>query len=89
MSETASYYLYHEGNKYDRALLECADKCVESTRDGRVSEEDAELLLTKVTDRNIVTDIEIRTLNHIKKNYNLTLPALNLLNAFLAKHPDA
>ena len=45
-----SYYKEIDGKKYDRELLEAADKAIGGSGDGRISLDDAKNLLSKVKD---------------------------------------
>ena len=67
-----SYYKEIDGNKYDRALLEAADKVVEGTGDGRISKADAEVLLKAVKDGDNYTDIEKASVKYVRDNYKWT-----------------
>ena len=67
-----SYYKVIDGKKYDRELLEAADKAVAGRGDGRISLEDAKDLLNKVKDGNSYTDIEKDTMAYVRDNYKWT-----------------
>ncbi len=67
-----SYYKEIDGKKYDKALLEAAEKAVEGVNDGRISVEDAKILLENVKDGNTYSDIEKATIAYIRKNFKWT-----------------
>ncbi len=67
-----SYYKIIDGEKYDKELLEAADKAIEGKGDNRISVEDAKMLLEEVKDGNSYTDIEKATVKYIRDNYNWT-----------------
>ena len=67
-----SYYKEIDGKKYDRELLELADKLVAGAGDGRLSVDDARKLLEKVKDGNTYTDVEKDTVAYIRDNHNWT-----------------
>ncbi len=66
------YYKVIDGVKYDKELLEAADKAVEGQHDSMISKADAETLLEQVKDGNSYTDIEKATVAYIRENYNWT-----------------
>ena len=72
-----SYYKVIDGLKYDRKILNEADKRVEGVGDGRISKDDAEFLLPLFGDFGDVTIVEERTLSHLLKNYKWTTAAHN------------
>lgn len=67
-----SYYKIIDGKKYDAELIEAAEKAVAGRGDGRVSLDDAKLLLEKVKDGNSYTDIEKDTMAYIRDNFKWT-----------------
>lgn len=67
-----SYYKIIDGIRYDRTLLEAADRMTGGRGDGRISEEDAAKLLQQARDGNRITDIEKRTLQYIRNHYHWT-----------------
>ena len=67
-----SYYKEIDGKKYDKELLEAADKATEGKGDGRISNADAAILLEKVKDGNSYTDIEKATVHYIREHYKWT-----------------
>ncbi|MEM9073174.1 MAG: hypothetical protein AAGE52_32010 [Myxococcota bacterium] len=73
MSETdMGYYKEIDGKKYDGELIEAAEKAVAGRGDGRISMEDAEMLLAKVKDGNAYTDVEKDTVAFIRKTMKWT-----------------
>ena len=76
-----SFYKTIEGVRYIRSILNLADRFEHSG--GRVSEAECVQLLDVVAADGKVTDAERRTLNYIKKGYNLTSKADLLLEGFL------
>ena len=71
-SGPTSYYKVIDGVKYDREMLDFADKAVEGAGDGRISKADAEKLIELVKDGNNYTDVEKDTMKYIRDNYNWT-----------------
>ncbi|PIE78385.1 MAG: hypothetical protein CSA15_08075 [Candidatus Delongbacteria bacterium] len=67
-----SYYKEIDGKKYDKELLEAAEEAVKGTGDGRISMEDAKILLEKVKDGDSYTDIEKATIAYIRQNFKWT-----------------
>lgn len=67
-----SYYKEIDGKKYDAAVLEAADKLVEGAGDGRLSKDDAAILLEKVKDGDSYTDIEKATVKYVREHYTWT-----------------
>ena len=70
-----NYYRVIDGHKYDSELISLADRAVAGQRDGRISLEDAKLLLAGVKDANKYTDIEKATMHYIRDHYRFTPPA--------------
>lgn len=66
------YYTEIDGKKYDKELLDAAENAIKGTGDGRISMEDAKMLLQKVKDGNSYTDIEKDTVAYIRKNFKWT-----------------
>lgn len=69
---TKGYYEVVNGKKMDRALLEVAKESTEGKGDGRISLEDAKMLLAAVKDGNSYTDIEKDSVAYIRKTYSFT-----------------
>ena len=67
-----SYYKEIDGKKYDKSLLDAAEEAVKGSGDGRISLEDAKILLAEVKDGNSYTDIEKDTVSYIRRNLNWT-----------------
>ena len=67
-----SYYKTIDGKKYDGELIEAAEKAVAGRGDGRISMEDAQMLLEKVKDGDTYTDIEKDTIAYIRDNFKWT-----------------
>lgn len=70
--EASSYYIQIEGKKYDRKLVELAREAVEGAGDGRISREDAELLLEEAIDGDRYTKIEQDTVVYLRQNFKWT-----------------
>ena len=79
-----SYYKQINSVKYDRALLEYAESMTEGQGDGRISRQDAVDLIEQAKDGKGVTECELRTLEHILKNYTCTESATLLLSEALS-----
>ncbi len=73
MSE--SYYKTINGVKYDRGILEAADKAVSGQGDGRISIEDAKKMIEAVKDGNKYTETEKTTMAYVRDNYKFTKEA--------------
>ncbi|MEE8397002.1 MAG: LysM peptidoglycan-binding domain-containing protein [bacterium] len=67
-----NYYRVIDGHKYDREMIALADRAVAGRGDGRISLEDAKLLLAGVKDANKYTDIEKATMHFIRDHYRFT-----------------
>jgi hypothetical protein len=67
-----SYYRVIGGEKYDDELLKAAEEAVAGRGDGRISLEDAKVLLEKVMDGNSYTEIEKATVAYIRENFKWT-----------------
>lgn len=67
-----SYYKVIDGKKYDRGLLELAEKLTEGQGDGRLSKADADQLLEAVKDGDSYTDIEKDTVKYLRENFSWT-----------------
>lgn len=68
----ASYYKEIDGKKYDRELLELAEKLTAGAGDGRLSKADAGQLLDAVKDGDSYTDIEKDSVKYIRENFKWT-----------------
>lgn len=64
-----AYYVTINDKKMDKDLIEAAEEAVKGRGDGRISLEDAKILLEKVKDGNSYTDVEKDTMEHIRKTY--------------------
>ncbi|MEO0585370.1 MAG: hypothetical protein AAF135_24365 [Bacteroidota bacterium] len=71
----SSYYLYRDGQRYDRQLLELATELTEGRGDGRISTEDAHKILESARDGKGITPTEHLTLLYIQNTFHLTQPA--------------
>jgi hypothetical protein len=69
---TEDYYLEIDGTKYDRKMIEQADRAVAGAGDGRISLDDAKSLLALAKDANAYTDVEKNTMKHIRDSYQFT-----------------
>lgn len=67
-----SYYKEIDGKKYDGELLELAEKLVAGKGDGRISEDDARLMLKKVKDGDKYTDIEKASMEYVRTHFKWT-----------------
>lgn len=70
MSE--SYYKVIDGKKYDREMLEIADRATQGKGDGRISVDDAKKLIEAVKDGGRYTEVEKETMAYIRENYKFT-----------------
>mmetsp|Transcript_31851 Transcript_31851/g.69572 ORF Transcript_31851/g.69572 Transcript_31851/m.69572 type:complete len:176 (-) Transcript_31851:20-547(-) len=69
---SGGYYEVIDGKKMDREMLAVAKECTQGKGDGRISLEDAKLLLETVKDGNKYTDIEKESMAYIRKTYKFT-----------------
>jgi len=67
-----SYYREIDGKKYDKEILETAEKLIKGQGDGRISMSDAEKLFAEVRDGGKYTDIEKDTMSYIRENFKWT-----------------
>ena len=67
-----NYYKNVNGKNLDARLLEMAEQAVQGAGDGRISQGDAELLITAVKDSGSYTDIEKDTMDYIRDNFKWT-----------------
>lgn len=67
-----SYYKVIDGKKFDREMLEIADRATAGQGDGRISIEDARQLIGAVKDGGRYTDVEKETMSYIRDNYRFT-----------------
>ncbi len=72
VDKNKSYYKVIDGLRYDRKILEEADKAVAGKGDGRISVADAELLFPLIGDFGDVTIVEERTLEFLFNHYKWT-----------------
>ena len=70
-----SYYVTINGKKMDKDLIDAAEEAVKGRGDGRISLEDAKILLEKVKDGGTYTDVEKDTMDYIRDHYNWTYEA--------------
>ena len=76
---TNQYYEIINDVKYDKELLDKARELITGRGDGRISEEDAKVLVEESKDGNKVTEIEKQTLQYIVENFNCTEPAIAII----------
>ena len=74
-----SYYKIIKGVKYDRKLIELAEKLIEGRGDGRISLKDIQQLYEATLDGSGITTVELLTLNYIIFEFNVTDTAVNWL----------
>ena len=67
-----SYYRFISGERYDRSLLEDAEKRIEGQGDGRISEKDLIEVVESSRDGKGITETEWKTVVYITETYNLT-----------------
>jgi hypothetical protein len=67
-----SYYRIIDGKKYDKELLDLAEKLVRGQGDGQISVADAQKILEKVKDGNVYTEIEKETVAYIRDHFKWT-----------------
>ena len=79
-SSKKSYYRFISGVRYDRSLLEDAEKRIEGQGDGRISEKDLIEVLESSRDGKGITETEWKTIVYITETYNLTHKATEWFN---------
>ena len=79
-SSKKSYYRFISGVRYDRSLLEDAEKRIEGQGDGRISEKDLTEVLESSRDGKGITETEWKTIVYITETYNLTHKATEWFN---------
>ncbi len=79
------YYKVINGVKYDKGLLDAADKAIKGQGDGRISLADARKLLKQIKDANKYTAIEKTTMAYIRDNYKFTDEADSWLRTEIRK----
>ena len=75
-----SYYRFISGERYDRSLLEDAEKRIEGQGDGRISEKDLIEVIESSRDGEGITETEWKTVVYITETYNLTHKATEWFN---------
>ena len=75
-----SYYRFISGERYDRSLLEDAEKRIEGQGDGRISEKDLIEVVESSRDGKGITETEWKTIVYITETYNLTHKATEWFN---------
>ena len=78
-----SYYKQIKGIKYNRELLEMADKLTKGRGDGRISKADAGKLCEAARDGPGITDCERLTLKYVYDNFKCTEAAQKVLDTEL------
>ena len=79
-SSKKSYYRFISGVRYDRSLLEDAEKRIEGQGDGRISEKDLIEVVESSRDGKGITETEWKTVVYITETYNLTHKATEWFN---------
>ena len=95
-SSKKSYYRFISGERYDRSLLEDAEKRLEGQGDGRISEKDLIEVVESSRDGKGITETEWKTIIYITETYNLTHKAtewfnknkIKLENEIISKSPE-
>ncbi len=65
-------YLTIDGNKYEKELIDLANKHTTGKGEGKLSKDEVEELFKSAQDGPGVTDTERATLEYIRKNYEFT-----------------
>ena len=79
-SSKKSYYRFISGERYDRSLLEDAEKRIGGQGDGRISEKDLIEVVESSRDGKGITETEWETIVYITETYNLTHKATEWFN---------
>lgn len=72
VEKVTSYYKVIDGLRYDRKIMEEAERRIEGAGDGRISKDDAEFLWEMFGDFGDITIVEERTLAYLQKNLKWT-----------------
>jgi hypothetical protein len=80
-----SYYKTVNGKKLDGHLIDMADGAISGVGDGRISLADAQKMLASVKDSGVYTDVEKKTMEHIRDNYQWTEAADSWFRSEIAK----
>ncbi len=75
-----SYYKIINGIRYDRSLLDVAERFTQGRGESRISLEEIQATYQTAKDAGNITDIEWRTLLYIAQQYRLTEPAKKWLD---------
>ncbi len=67
-----AYYVTIDGKKMDKNLIDAAENAVKGRGDGRISTEDAAILLEKIKDGDKYTDVEKDTMEYIRNEFSWT-----------------
>jgi len=74
-----------DGTRYDAGLLKTAEKLVSGRGDGRLSREDAEAILAKITEGGTYTQLEKDTIAFILDEFEWTEAAADWFGTELGK----
>jgi ribosomal protein L29 len=80
----ASHYKQIKGIKYSRPLLDKADELIAGQDDGRISLSGTEELINMLGNDGKYTDLEQRSVEYMKENYNFTENADSHLRTIIA-----
>jgi hypothetical protein len=77
-------YVQIDGVKYEKELLDLAELHTTGRGEGKISADEAQLLIESAQDGVQVTEIELSTLHYIRKNFEFTDKAAAYFDAELA-----
>lgn len=77
-------YVHIDGVKYEKELLDLAKLHTTGRGEGKISADEAKLLIESAQDGVQVTDTELLTLQYIRKNFEFTDKAAEYFDAQLA-----
>ena len=77
-------YVQIDGVKYEKELLDLAELHTPGRGEGKISADEAKLLIESAQDGVQVTEIELSTLHYIRKNFEFTDKAAAYFDAELA-----
>lgn len=80
-----SYYKVIDGEKYDRSLLEMAEKMSGKKNEKTIGENDAKKIFEDAKDGRGITEIELKTLKYIPQNFTLSEKAQEYFKKQLAE----
>lgn len=82
-------YVFIDEKKMDKSLIDTAEEVVNGRGAGRISLEEAKVLMEKITEKGNFNEIQKDTTNYIRKSFNWTSPANNWFSFEINRWTDA